>query len=87
MPTRKTTRRKPSTPKRRPLARRNDHHSEMMALVGKRIRRHREALMDQIADLRDRVDSLDDAWKDWDTDALEGMGLLRPEEAAWMRGR
>lgn len=80
-------RKKKPASKRRPLARRNDHDSETMAVIGRRIREHRNALRDQIADLRDKVDDLDAAWSAWDVDALEDMGLLRPEEAAWMRGR
>lgn len=87
MTSRKTSKRKPTSAKRRP-PRANpsrlsgfDLHQETAQLVGTRIRERRDSLLYQIGLLRDEIDSLDLAWKEWDMDVLQDHGLITKDEA------
>lgn len=56
--------------------------------IGRKIRDHRQNLMNQIADLREEIednkallDILDEAWGKWDTERLVDFGIISPTEA------
>ena len=88
MKTRRPAASKAKSPKHRPaIARRNpsEDDREYDAEIGRKLRDMWSFLLDRIAELREELNDLDAAWKEWDIDYLERRQYITKAEAEHLR--
>lgn len=69
------------------IARRNpsEDDREYDAEIGRKLRDMRSFLLDRISELREELNDLDAAWKEWDIDYLERRQYITKAEAKHLR--